>query len=165
MITNTCFTAGSFAPAVELEPTDPPLPELELGAEGAGEVGGDFEEAAGALPFAAGVGSDSAAGGSLELAGEGLSAPGVDVAPGMGACARITFTGRRAEAARTPVARERTALPTITPNPRNISTSKVDIRGEGSVGPDPRRAGASGGCAASSSGRPEARTRRRSATS
>ncbi|MFI4977170.1 MAG: hypothetical protein ACHQC8_00610 [Solirubrobacterales bacterium] len=166
MITNTCFTGGSFAELPEGEPADPPAPPLELGEEVLLEAGAGFAGTAGEALVGDDVGSDVEAGGSPEAADEELSAlgGGVELEPTAGACGRINFTGRRTDAASVSSAREPAAPPTITPNPRNISTSSVETRGDGSVNPDPRGARASVAAGAIWSARSGARTRRRSAT-
>src|ERR1017187_5979095 len=168
MITNTCFTGGSFAVELpEVGPDDPPSPAPGHGEEGLLEVDGDLADTIGATLVADGVGSDSEAGGSLEGADPEPSDVGVvvDVDPAAAACGRISFTGRRADAARVSPAREPTAPPTITPKPRNISTSSVETRGVGSINPDACCTGASAAAGAIWSARSGARTRRRSATS
>ena len=48
---------------------------------------------------------------------------------------RISFSGRRADAASVLSTRGLAAFPTSTPKPRNTSTSSADTRGEGSVRP------------------------------
>ena len=107
MITNTCLTGGSFDEPAEGEPAEPPEPVLALGAAGVLAVDGDLADATGELLVADGEGSGSAAGGSVALADEGLSAPGAGVEPGADAGARITFTGRWVDAAMVSAARER----------------------------------------------------------
>src|ERR1700682_2432270 len=99
MITNTCLTAGSFDDPAEGEPAEPPAPVLALGAAGVLAFDGDWGEAPAEPLVAAGVGSGSAAGGSLAVADEGLSALRAGVEPGADAGGRITSTGRGVDGA------------------------------------------------------------------
>jgi hypothetical protein len=169
MITNTCFTGGSLVEPPEAEPGDPLSPPPELGEEALLEAGAGFADAAGVAPVAVGVGSDAEAGDSLAASDGELSALGVeadvDVESLADAGGRISLTGLRADAASVSSTRELAAPPTITPNPRNISTSSVETRGDGSVNPEPRRARAFVAAGAARPAGSGTRARRSSATS
>lgn len=177
MITNTCLTGGSFV--ADPPPADPddrlPAPEdpLCVPDEPPLELDGACAWVVFALAAGTGVGSGSAAGGSLPEAADSGSVAEAEPeagAPDGAEAGSTTFRGERADASVSFTA-EPAASPRIAPKPRNTSTSSAEIRGEGSLKPEGARAGplATGAVVESRGGAParcaRPTTRRRSGSS
>jgi hypothetical protein len=193
MITNTCLIGGSFfagEPAAGLGAAPSEASELPFELDGA-VVGVVGLAAAGA---AAGVGSDSAGGGSLLAVDDGSAEADADAdaeaeaeVDGTAGSEEgsTTFSGERDEASDA-LGRVAATFPRSTPNPRNTSTSRAEILGAGSrralapidprAGPTAAGAGwaalttaalstAAGLCAVASAGRARPTTRPRSSSS
>jgi hypothetical protein len=150
MITNTCLTGGSLpaeapGPGAEEPPSecgDPPsepveLEEVEFDREGVALEWDDRVEDAGAAPAAGlGVGVDSTTdGGSPDGSLDDRPGPDGWVGATVSARGRTTRRGARAEAANVSRLRDPAAPPSITPKPRNTSTSRADTLGGGGVRP------------------------------
>jgi hypothetical protein len=133
MITKTCFTAGSLElepPACEPEEPDPVDPP-SLGASAAGALAGGVDALAWVVVAGASAGVGASSDGGCSLADDGDEDDGADDVSGAAPGARTTLRGWRAEAASVWFTGEPAAAPSRTPKPRNASTIREEILGDG----------------------------------